>query len=90
MIEPDTEEPTIPMKLGAHFAADRLIKNDDGEGDDDIPADTVAVVLLDRGTGWLDVYPRASKSTEHTVEAFQHLAGQKTRSPVFTVTTRLN
>ena len=53
-----------------------MIKNDDGEEDDDtVPHDTVAVVLLDRGTGWLDVYPKASKSTEHTIEAFQHFAG---------------
>ena len=50
MIEPDTEETNIQIKLGARVTADHLIKNDDGEGDDDIPADTVAVVLLDRGT----------------------------------------
>ncbi len=54
-----------------------MIKNDDGEEDDGIPVDTVAVVLLDRGTGWIALYPKASKSTEHTVEAFQHFAGAK-------------
>ncbi len=52
-------------------------QNDDGEEDDGIPADTVAVVLLDRGTGCIDVYPKGSKSTEHIVEAFQNLAGAK-------------
>ena len=74
-IEPDADLPKIPTKLGAYVTADHLIKNDDGEGDDDIPHDTVAVVLLDRGTGWLDVYPKAPRSTEHTIEAFQHFAG---------------
>ncbi len=54
-----------------------MIKNDDGEEDDGIPIDTVAVVLLDRGTRWIDVYPKGSKSTEHTVEAFQHFAGAR-------------
>ena len=54
-----------------------LINNDDGEEDDGIPTDTNAVVLLDRGTGWIDVYPKGSKSTEHTVEAFQPSAGAK-------------
>ncbi len=37
-----------------------MIKNDDGEEDDGIPVDTVAVVLLDRGTGWIALYPKAS------------------------------
>ena len=60
-----------------------MIKHDDGEGDDDIPRDTVVVVLLDRGTGWIDVYPKSSKSTEHTVEAFQHFAGAQNKVTSF-------
>ena len=44
-----------------------------------MPIDTVAVVLLDRGTGWIDVYP--------TVEAFQHFAGATDKVTNFTVTT---
>ena len=90
MIEPGAEIPKIPTKFGAYVTADHLIKNDDGEGDDDIPHDTVAVVLLDRGTGWLDVYPKASKSTEHTIEALRHLVGLKIKLQVNIVTLRLS
>ena len=67
----------FPEAFGAQVTAGHLTKNDDGEEDDGIPVDTVAVVLLDRGTGWIALYPKASKSTEHTVEAFQHLDGAK-------------
>ena len=83
MIEPDATEPTIPVKLGAEATADHLTQNDDGQEDDGIPTDTVAVVLLDRGTGWIDVYLKGSRSTEHTVEAFQHFAGAKDKVASF-------
>ena len=79
MIETDAEVPKMPTTFGAYVTADHLIKNNNGEGGDEIPHDTVAAVLLDRGTGRLDVYPKASKSTEHTVEAFQHFAGAKNK-----------
>ena len=82
-MNPDAEFPNIPTKLGAYVTADHLIKNDDGEGGDEVPHDTIAVVLLDRGTGWLDVYPKASKSTEHTIEAFQHFVGAKDKVTSF-------
>ena len=52
MIEPDAIEPTIPVKLAVQVTADHLITRDDGEEDNGISTDTVAVVLLDRGTGW--------------------------------------
>ena len=83
MIDSDVIGPTIPVRFGAQVTADHLIKNDDGEEDDGIPIDTVAVVLLDRGTGWIDVYPKGSKSTEHTVEVFQHFAGAKDKVTSF-------
>ena len=51
--------------------------------------DTVAVVLFDRGTKWLSVYPKATKSAFHTIEAMQHFAGRPTKSPVSIVTTEL-
>ena len=50
-IDPDAIELNIPVKLGAQVNMNHLIKNDDAEEDDDMPVDTVAVVLLDRGTG---------------------------------------
>ncbi len=89
MIDPDAVGPHIPEKLAAQVTADHLIEIDGGEEDDGIPIDTVVVVLLDRGTGWIDVYPEGSKSTEHTVEAFQHFAGPKAKLQVFNVTARL-
>jgi hypothetical protein len=76
-IGPDAIVFRIQDFFGAQVTADHLIKNDDGEEDDGIPVDTVAVVLLDRGKGWIALYPKASKSTEHNVDAFQHIAGAK-------------
>ena len=50
----------------------------DGGGDDsNFPTDTVAVVLFDRATRWLAVYPKAIKTAYHTIEAMQHFAGPK-------------
>ena len=83
VIEPNAIEPKFPVKFGAPATADHPIKNDDGEEDDGVSTDTAAVVLLDRGTGWIDVYPKGSKTTEHTVEAFQHFAGAKDKVTSF-------
>ena len=35
----------------------------------------VAFVLLDRATGWVQRFPQASKSAEHTAEALRQFAG---------------
>ena len=51
--------------------------DDDEEEDVGILVDKAAVVMLDRATQWIDVYPKASKTTEHTKEALQHHAGPK-------------
>ncbi len=77
VLGPDAVGPHIPVKLGAQATADHLIKNDGGGEDDGIPHDTVVVVLPDRGTGWIDIYPKGAKTAEHTVIAFQHIAGTK-------------
>ncbi len=45
--------------------------------DYDIPVDTAALVMLDRATQWIAVYPQATKTAEHTIEAYQHFAGKK-------------
>ena len=34
-----------------------------------------AVAMYDRATGWFGCYPKASKGTEHTLEAFRHWQG---------------
>ncbi len=49
------------------------------EEDANFPFNTVAVVLYDRGTKWLAVYPKTTKTTEHTIEAMQHFCGPKDR-----------
>ncbi len=77
VIEPDTIPHEAPVKFGDQVTADNLIRNDDGVGDSGIRVDTVAVVLLDRGTKWIDVFPTASETTDHTTDAFQHFAGPK-------------
>ena len=79
----DATGPSIPVRFGAQATADHLIKNDGGEEDDGIPHDTVAVVLLDRGTGWIDIYPKGANTAEHTVEALQHLAGARDKITSF-------
>jgi hypothetical protein len=47
------------------------------------PIDTVAVALYDRGARWLAVYPEATKTAYHTVEAMQHFCGSKDRIASF-------
>ena len=59
---------------GDHFIKHSLSKEGEIE-DPNFPVNTVAVVLLDRGTKWLSVYPKATKSAFHTIEAMQHFAG---------------
>ncbi len=39
------------------------------------PINTVTVVMLDRATQWITGYPKASRTAEHTIEAFKYLAG---------------
>ncbi len=61
--------------FGDHCTGDRLIKRDTTD-DDGLPVDTSALVLLDKATGWVAVYPKASKPTLHTMEAMEHFAGR--------------
>ncbi len=42
----------------------------------EFPKATTAVVLYDRGCDWLDCYPKALRTTEETVKACQHFAGE--------------
>ena len=48
-----------------------------------LPINTVAVVLYDRGTKRLAVYPKATKTAYHTVEAMQHFCGPRDRIASF-------
>ena len=67
----------VPSAFGEQVTGDHFIKNtpDDDDEDPDHPKDTVGVVLYDRGTKWLAVYPKGTKTAWHTWEAMQHFAG---------------
>ena len=38
--------------------------------------DTVALVVQDRFSQWIDASPKAVNSTDHAIQAFNHFAGQ--------------
>ncbi len=84
---PDEVARPPPTKFGEQVTGDHFIKErqgpDDDEGDPDFPCNTVAVVLYDRGTKWLAVYPKSTKTTYHTIEAMQHFAGPKDKVTSF-------
>ncbi len=66
----------LPTKLGEQVTGDHFIKGGrDEEEDPNFPCDTVAVVLYDRGTRFLAVYPKSAKTTANTIAAMQHFAG---------------
>ena len=83
VLEPDTATGKAPTRFGDQVAADQLIKNDGEKEEAGIPDDTVALVMLDRSTQWIAVYPKATKTAEHTMEAFQHIAGKKDTTASF-------
>ena len=87
MIEPDAIEPTVLVKFGAQVTADHLIKNNDGEEDDGISADTVAVVLLDRGTGGSTSIRRAPSHPNTLSKLFSTSLELRTKSHVFFIVT---
>ena len=81
VVEPDTTEKEETARRDILFSSNRIPfyrKNGLGQegiaDDPNFPIDTVAVVLFDRGTKWLSVYPKATKSAFHTIEAMQHFA----------------
>ncbi len=55
----------------------------DKEEDPSFPIDTVAVILYDRGTKWLAVYPKATNTAYHTVDAMRHFCGPEDRIASF-------
>ena len=48
--------------FGENVTADHVVI---GESDEGVDGERAALVILDRGTGWLDCYPVADKSTEN-------------------------
>jgi len=68
-----------PLKFGQQCTGDHIISRKTAE-DPSLPADEydgvrTAVAMYDRATGWYGCYPKASKSAEHTLEAFRHWQG---------------
>ena len=74
---PDEARKDPPTKFGDQVTGDHFIKYTPGDDDEDPehPKDTAGIALYDRGTKWLAVYPKGSKTTCHTMEAMQHFAG---------------
>ena len=71
--------------FGAQCTGDHLIRQRGLESEDDASYEGAnsALVLYDRGTDWLDCYPSATRSIEHTVEAFKQWAGSKEKIQAF-------
>ena len=80
------EAKPLPTKFGEQVTGEHFIKGCSGredEGDPNFPCDTVAVVLYDRGTRFLAVYPKSAKDTANTVAAMQHFAGPRDKVQSF-------
>ena len=73
-----------PTKLGEQVTGDHFIKGGrEDEEDHNFSCDTVAVVLYDRGTRFLAVYPKSAKDTANTVAAVQQFAGPRDKVQSF-------
>ncbi len=79
----------VPTKFGEQVTGDHFIKNtpDDVDEDPGQPKDTVGIVIFDRGTKWLAVYPKASKTTTHG-KPCSISRGRRTRSRASTAIMR--
>ncbi len=74
----------MPTKFGEQVTGDHFINGGrEDEEDHNFPCDTVAVVLYDRGTRFLAVYPKSAKDTANTVAAMQHFAGPRDKVQSF-------
>ncbi len=73
-----------PTKPGEQVTGDHFIRGvREDEEDPSFPCDTVAVVLYDRFTRWLGVYPKTAKTAVHTIAAMQRVVGPKGRVQSF-------
>ena len=68
------EEP-IPPEFGVIVTADHLIAH--SEKPMGMTGEQDALVVKDRGTGWLECFPLASKSADDAYLALQDLRGPK-------------
>ena len=75
------DDDSLHVNFSDHCTGDHLMRRDTAD-DDGIPVDAAAVMLA-KATGWFAVYPKASKSMPHTIEAMQHFAGAKYKSEKF-------
>ena len=76
----------MPTKFGEQVTGDHFIKNVGDFIDEEVPnfpADTVAVVLYDRATRWLAVYPKMTNTTFDTIAAMQDFAGSNDKIKSF-------
>jgi hypothetical protein len=61
-----------PQAFGENVTADHVVINEHDEG---VDGERAALVILDRGTGWIDCYPVADKTAEESVRALGDFVG---------------
>ena len=67
------DEPSGKMKFGEQITADHLITMDEGESS--VDGDKVGLVILDRGTNWIDVFPLPTKEAATAAGCLQSFVG---------------
>ena len=83
-----------PMRFGEQTTGDTLVSRkrgasedepeksgEAGEGEEPFPGAKNGVVMYDRGTDFLMVYPTATRTEKETTEAFRHWEGPKSMKP---------
>ena len=63
-----------PQAFGENVTADHVVINEHDEG---VGGERAALVVLDRGTGWIDCYPVADKSADEATRALGDFVGPK-------------
>ena len=73
-----------PTEFGELVTADHMVISESDEGTD---GQRAALVVLDRGTDWVQCYPLPNKSRDEAIKAFTHVEGESAVCSCFTVTT---
>ena len=64
-----------PKEFGEQFTADYIIAQD--FGDESVLEDRTALIVMDRATSWVDVFPLLSKSALDAATALKDFVGPK-------------
>jgi len=69
-----------PTEFGEQVTADHMVISESDEGTD---GQRAALVVLDRGTDWVQCYPLPNKSRDEAIKAFTHFEGGKRCAQLF-------